>query len=58
MSETVVRPGSPYAVNLTRQSYVAEAISAAPDEVVDTSTARGNPSGSRPGTGSIWTQAR
>jgi hypothetical protein len=43
VSETVARPGSPYAVNLTRLGYAAEEISAPSDEVVDAITAWGNP---------------
>jgi alkanesulfonate monooxygenase SsuD/methylene tetrahydromethanopterin reductase-like flavin-dependent oxidoreductase (luciferase family) len=43
VSETVARPGSPYAVNLTRLGYAAEEISTATDEVVDAITAWGNP---------------
>ena len=37
------RPGSPYALNLTRLGYAAEKISAASDEVVDAIIAWGNP---------------
>jgi len=43
VSETVARPGSPYAVNLTRLGYAAEEISAASDEVVDAVIPWGNP---------------
>jgi len=43
VSETVARPGSPYAVNLTRLGYAAEEISAASDEVVDAIVAWGSP---------------
>jgi molybdenum cofactor biosynthesis enzyme MoaA len=43
VSEVVGRPGSPYAVNLTRLGYAAEDISAASDEVVDAIIAWGNP---------------
>ena len=43
VSETVGRPGSPYAVNLTRLGYAAEEISAASDEVVDAIVAWGRP---------------
>jgi alkanesulfonate monooxygenase SsuD/methylene tetrahydromethanopterin reductase-like flavin-dependent oxidoreductase (luciferase family) len=43
VSETVARPGSPYAVNLTRLGYAAEEISAASDDVVGAITAWGNP---------------
>jgi probable F420-dependent oxidoreductase len=43
VSQTVARPGSPYALNLTRLGYPAEEISAASDEVVDAIVAWGNP---------------
>lgn len=43
VSEVVARPGSPYAANLTRLGYAAEAISAAADEVVDAIIAWGTP---------------
>jgi alkanesulfonate monooxygenase SsuD/methylene tetrahydromethanopterin reductase-like flavin-dependent oxidoreductase (luciferase family) len=43
VSETVARPGSPYAVNLTRLGYAAEEISAGSDEVVDAIVAWGSP---------------
>jgi probable F420-dependent oxidoreductase len=43
VSEVVARPGSPYALNLTRLGYAAEDISAASDEVVDAIVAWGNP---------------
>ena len=43
VSETVGRPGSPYAANLTRLGYAAAAISAGSDAVVDAITAWGNP---------------
>jgi alkanesulfonate monooxygenase SsuD/methylene tetrahydromethanopterin reductase-like flavin-dependent oxidoreductase (luciferase family) len=43
VSETVARPGSPYAVNLTRLGYAADEITAASDDVVDAITAWGNP---------------
>jgi probable F420-dependent oxidoreductase len=43
VSETVARPGSPYALNLTRLGYAAEDISAASDEVVDAIAAWGSP---------------
>jgi probable F420-dependent oxidoreductase len=43
VSEVVGRPGSPYALNLTRLGYAAEDISAATDEVVDAIIGWGNP---------------
>ncbi|MGD0242337.1 MAG: LLM class flavin-dependent oxidoreductase [Streptosporangiaceae bacterium] len=43
VSETVARPGSPYAANLTRLGYAAEDIAAASDEVVDAIVAWGDP---------------
>jgi probable F420-dependent oxidoreductase len=43
VSGTVARPGSPYAVNLTRLGYAAEEISAASDKVVDAIVAWGSP---------------
>jgi alkanesulfonate monooxygenase SsuD/methylene tetrahydromethanopterin reductase-like flavin-dependent oxidoreductase (luciferase family) len=43
VSEVVGRPGSPYALNLTRLGYAAADISAATDEVVDAIIPWGNP---------------
>jgi probable F420-dependent oxidoreductase len=43
VSEVVARPGSPYALNLTRLGYPADEISAASDRVVDAITAWGDP---------------
>ena len=43
VSEVVARPGSPYALNLTRLGYSAEEISAASDRVVDAIVAWGDP---------------
>jgi probable F420-dependent oxidoreductase len=43
VSEVVARPGSPYALNLTRLGYAAEDVSAASDEVVDAVAAWGSP---------------
>ena len=57
VSETVARPGSPYAVNLTRLGYAAEEISAPSDEVVDAITAWGNPERIAAASKSTWMQA-
>jgi len=43
VSETVTRPGSPYALNLTRLGYAAEEISAGSDKVVDAIVAWSSP---------------
>jgi probable F420-dependent oxidoreductase len=43
VSDVVGRPGSPYALNLTRLGYAAADISAATDEVVDAIIPWGNP---------------
>ncbi len=43
VSEVLARPGSPYALNLTRLGYTAEEIGAASDRVVDAVIAWGNP---------------
>jgi probable F420-dependent oxidoreductase len=43
VSETVARPGSPYARNLTRLGYAEQDISAASDEVVDAIVPWGSP---------------
>ena len=43
VSEVVARPGSPYALNLTRLGYPADEISAASDRVVDAIIAWGDP---------------
>jgi probable F420-dependent oxidoreductase len=57
VSETVARPGSPYAVNLTRLGYAAEEISAPPTRWSTQSPHGATRSGSRRGSKSTWMQA-
>jgi probable F420-dependent oxidoreductase len=52
VSEVVARPGSPYALNLTRLGYPADEISAASDRVVDAITLGATPGKSQPGSAS------